>query len=573
MKRSILSQKTFDCMNDYISDISVSSSNEYEPTDDGSEGEYSYSQDDLGKPSTSKNCQVYVEDSETSFSSDCEQQQNINISNQSSLNRLIHWTVPDDLFEPAKIIPPERSCKLLVDITKQSSPLKIFHKVFPHSLYLHIVNCTNQRLLKLNKAKKKKEKLTDKGEIQKMLGCMLIMSYNHLPSLKNYWSQKESMGNRSIQNTISRDRFMLVISKLYFAPPEKPANATKTYYVDELISCLKYTFSKCREDSQFQSIDESMTKFKGRSSLKQYMPLKPIKRGIKLWLRCDSDSGYTYDINVYSGKDSPVADKSVTLGERVVKSLAATIKVPDVVLCFDRFFTGVNLLETINFPAIGTIMANRKNVPGMPDKLKRGEFTFRCTDTRILCVKWQDTKEVLVMSNCHKPDLTKITKKTKTGEQVTIDCPQAIALYRQKMGGVDRADQYISLYNQERKSTKWWKKVFYTCLSMCVTNAWIMYNDLRRNAKKVSYLTFLVDLSENLIAEEKKNSNLPLPKRGPSSKKKKLFGTALHLPVEGQTRRRCARCAEEKKQKRTKTVCQECQIPLCKDCFMLYHTK
>ena len=36
------------------------------------------------------------------------------------------------------------------------------------------------------------------------------------------------------------------------------------------------------------SIDEAMIKFKGRSSLKQYVSLKPIKRGIKAWVRADA---------------------------------------------------------------------------------------------------------------------------------------------------------------------------------------------------------------------------------------------------------------------------------------------
>lgn len=176
--------------------------------------------------------------------------------------------------------------------------MEIFHKLFPHSLYLHILTiCTNKRLELLNKCKGQQQKmikLTDKGEMQKIIGCMLIMSYNKHPGLKHYWSRKESMGNRTIENCISRNRYMVLTSKLYFSLPNKPPNATKSYYVDDLISCLKHSFSKCRQDSPFQSIDESMTKFNGRSSLKQYMPMKPIKRIIKLWLRCDADSGYTY---------------------------------------------------------------------------------------------------------------------------------------------------------------------------------------------------------------------------------------------------------------------------------------
>lgn len=60
------------------------------------------------------------------------------------------------------------------------------------------MDCTNQRLEILNNTKKKKEKKkTDKGEIQKLIGCMFIMSYNKQPALR---SQRESMGKRTIEN-------------------------------------------------------------------------------------------------------------------------------------------------------------------------------------------------------------------------------------------------------------------------------------------------------------------------------------------------------------------------------------
>ena len=93
------------------------------------------------------------------------------------------------------------------------------------------------------------------------------------------------------------------------------------------------------------------------------MPLKPTKRGIKLWLRYDAGSGYIYGMNIYCGKETnPQKNKEpLTLGERVVKLLASTIK--NVVLCFENFFTSVHLLETLNFPALGTCIFNRKNMP------------------------------------------------------------------------------------------------------------------------------------------------------------------------------------------------------------------
>jgi len=51
------------------------------------------------------------------------------------------------------------------------------------------------------------------------------------------------------------------------------------------------------------AVDESMIAFKGRNSLKQYMPLKPIKRGYKVWNLADSSTGYVLSFDVYAGKN------------------------------------------------------------------------------------------------------------------------------------------------------------------------------------------------------------------------------------------------------------------------------
>lgn len=135
-----------------------------------------------------------------------------------------------------------------------------------------------------------------------ILGCLLVMSYNHVPHLHDYWNTNTSLGNMAIKSAISRDTFMLLISKLYFNNPEKFQESSKIYYIDELVSCLKSTYKEARTEASFQSIDESMVKFKGRSTMKQYLPLKPIKRGIKISQRCDAATGYVYDFNIYSRK-------------------------------------------------------------------------------------------------------------------------------------------------------------------------------------------------------------------------------------------------------------------------------
>lgn len=58
------------------------------------------------------------------------------------------------------------------------------------------------------------------------------------------------------------------------------------------------------------ALDESMVKFKGRSSIQQYMPKKPVKRGYKIWMLADQ-SGYAWNFQIYTGKENNNTEKSL----------------------------------------------------------------------------------------------------------------------------------------------------------------------------------------------------------------------------------------------------------------------
>ncbi|CAG5053672.1 unnamed protein product [Parnassius apollo] len=135
-----------------------------------------------------------------------------------------------------------------------------------------------------------------------------------------------------------------------------------------------------------------MIKFKGKSSMKQYMPKKPIKRGYKCWCRCDSKTGYLYQFQIYTGKTDNTAEEG--LGCRVVLDLCQNVP-EDTFIVFDNFFTSLPLLEILyseKIYAVGTIRANRKGLP--PEiskqnkdlKLSPGEFIFKYSNP-IACIK------------------------------------------------------------------------------------------------------------------------------------------------------------------------------------------
>ncbi len=96
--------------------------------------------------------------------------------------------------------------------------------------------------------------------------------------------------------------------------------------------------------------------------MKQYLPLKPVKRGFKIWVRADSTNGYICDFSVYTGKEES-AEKD--LGSKAVKKLAQPLAGGNYHL-FDNFFSTVKLFDDLledQIYACGTFRRDRKNVP------------------------------------------------------------------------------------------------------------------------------------------------------------------------------------------------------------------
>ena len=62
------------------------------------------------------------------------------------------------------------------------------------------------------------------------------------------------------------------------------------------------TLAESYDPSQNISIDESMVCFKGRSTMKLYLPMKPIKRGFKIWCSSRSSCGYLLKFRCTAGR-------------------------------------------------------------------------------------------------------------------------------------------------------------------------------------------------------------------------------------------------------------------------------
>ena len=138
------------------------------------------------------------------------------------------------------------------------------------------------------------------------------MGINNLPDIYDYWSTDPCLHYAPIASRISRKKFMEMKSFLHFVDkdtiiPHGQPGFNRLVRVRPILDLLKFDSLYCPHRDV--SVDEAIIKFKGKSKITQYIPLKTIKQGIKVWILADSVNGYITDCKVYIGKEGERVEK------------------------------------------------------------------------------------------------------------------------------------------------------------------------------------------------------------------------------------------------------------------------
>ena len=196
-------------------------------------------------------------------------------------------------------------------------------------------------------------------ELCAYLGFMILMGIVRLPTLRDYWKKDEVFHYSTLAKRIPRDRFLDLHRYLHFVdnstlqPPRSPG-----YYKLGKVRPIINMISDCL----------AKICLKGGSSLKQYMPQKPVKREIKCWVRADAVTGYVSAFEVYTGRKGDTVEKG--LGANVVKSLCESIYHTKRHIHFDNFSSvdlALDLLQN-GLYSCGTLRSNKR---GFPTELRK----------------------------------------------------------------------------------------------------------------------------------------------------------------------------------------------------------
>jgi hypothetical protein len=112
-----------------------------------------------------------------------------------------------------------------------------------------------------------------------------------------------------------------------------------------------------------------------------------------------------------------------------------------------------------------------------------------------LAIKWKDIRDVFFLTTAHEDVLVEAALSRGTHRKIK---PAAVLPYNKYKTGVDRSDQMLSYYSFERKTIKWWKKLFFYLFDLVVVNAHILHNKSSNN--KMSLGIFYEKVAEGLLA-------------------------------------------------------------------------
>nr|XP_050033781.1 piggyBac transposable element-derived protein 2-like [Dermacentor andersoni] len=484
------------------------------------------------------------------------------------------------------------------------APIAYFRYFFDDKLLEEITDQSN--LYAVQKNANKALCLT-RAELEQFLGATMYMSIYRLPRSRMYWNRE--MRVEKVAEVMSRDRWQAIKNSLHFNDNNLlQANAGKDrlFKIRPLIDNLLLKF-QILPKSQMLVVDEQIVPFKGRSSLKQYVPSKPHKWGYKIFVLCDTH-GLVSDFSIYTGDIRPVPGLP-DLGASSNVALELSRSIPEnksYLLFFDNWFTSIKLLVNLHqrgIPAMGTARANRISgcrLPSDAEMKKNGrgshverQATIEGVEVRV--VKWYDSRGVNIAStfgsaqplgSCQRYD-------RKKKERCEVEQPAIVKAYNTFMGGVDLLDGLMAYYRIFLKSKKFYLRFFFHFVDMAVVSSWLLYRrdcDALGIPKKhqLDLVAFKASLASCLCNQNKdvmkKRGRPSLSVEGELEKKKRRGPAAPtpnaevrqdnvgHWPEVSQQRQRCKMpgCKGQ-----PVSFCTKCKVHLCikksSNCFISFH--
>ena len=194
------------------------------------------------------------------------------------------------------------------------------------------------------------------------------------------------------------------MSSIHFADNNSVTEETKKierqWKLRPWISSLRQNFLDVSPD-EFNTADEIMFPFKGKSILRHYMSKRPHKWGFKIWGR-KGVFGFLCDFDIYQGRSNKKVSSDLGMSSEIVKTLCKSHPSEHNFKIFaDNFFTSLALADELKKSAMYFVRTVRIT------RLKNCPLVLRKT------LKYRDVEQLIMESKQTATLLLPNVMKTK----------------------------------------------------------------------------------------------------------------------------------------------------------------
>ncbi|XP_054709139.1 piggyBac transposable element-derived protein 4-like [Uloborus diversus] len=471
------------------------------------------------------------------------------------------------------------------DAKKVSSVLDSWQLLIDDSILLNIVACTNKFIETIahNFDRDRDAKETSIIEIKALIGLLYfggLHKSSHV-NVKDLWAT-DGTGLDIFHRTMSQKRFLFLLRCLRFDDITDRAErkqADKLAPIRGMFESFVSNCQNCYTVGEYITIDEKLEAFRGRCSFRQYIPNKPAKYGIKVFALVDSRTFYTWNLEIYAGKQPDGPYKTNNSGDEIVKRLTEKLANSGRNLTVDNWYTSYNLAKDLlkkKITLVGTIRKNKRELPkefitGKNREVHSSLFGFQKHMTLVSYVP-KKNKCVNVISTMHYDD----SIDPSTGDAKK---PEIITFYNLTKGAVDVVDEMSANFSTARISKRWPMVVFFSVLNTAAINARVLLLSAKSQTAVKSRRHFLKELALELIKEQiqERSTQLSLPRKLRQQLIEHCSPSQDSEPPKKlqkcSQKKRCHICPSKKDRKSAicctrcnKNICSEHTIYICKEC-------
>ncbi|KAF7691480.1 PiggyBac transposable element-derived protein 4 [Cucumispora dikerogammari] len=265
---------------------------------------------------------------------------------------------------------------------------------------------------------------------------------------------------------MTRSRFEAIKSNFSIYDVDNNFTKNDSTLADKAILYFNSVFGSKYSLGRDLSIDEGICSWKGKLRFKTYTPQKPDKYGIKLYMLCDSKTGYTLKFTLCSG--------GKTINETVYDLLDNYFRKHNIIY-MDNYYNSIKLTEKLHEKHVylcGTLRTNKDTSRAFEVKfseLKKDQICYEVNENDIV-ENYFERKQIRFITSFYElksiltsklVKATKIEKKIKTITYVrkNKEMPLALKKHNKYMEEVDLCDQMTKYYSTATNAQFWIRKI------------------------------------------------------------------------------------------------------------------